>query len=481
MVTPEEIGNDPRHPELWDAPEHIRMELALTMSHIYRLGMTTASGGNMSVIDANGNVWITPSGTDKGELKPDDIVCVAPDGSFTGLHDPSMEYALHRDVYNARPDLRAIIHAHPPVLTSFSIVHRIPDTAMSASWHSVCGTAGYAGYAIPGTDSMGKIVASEFSKGHDAVIMENHAVVTGGADLGEALARLETLECCAVTTHAAGFTGEIVLPTVPREADADVRAAKRIVPPAVNTGPAGKTAVTGPVEETLAGDICRMTARACNRGLMYGYSGTVSARVSDSRFIITPEGVTRWNMKKESLLVSGAVELADGPGAGPGSSPALTGSGDQLTAGMPPDITGAGLTAWTHAAIYRRFPGIRAVITAQPPYLMAFAVTGKEIDVRTIPESWLLLREVPSVPYDLHSPVFEDVIGKLASGCPAVIINNDSVLVTGESLFQAFDRLEVAEATAKSLVLARQLGSVHQLTTEMVEDLGRKFTGKQSH
>ncbi|HQB52435.1 MAG TPA: class II aldolase/adducin family protein, partial [Bacteroidales bacterium] len=121
METPGDNGIDFRHPELWDEPDYIRKEIACTMSHIYRYGLTTTSGGNISVTDSLGNLWITPSGTDKGSLKPGEVVCVTHDGTWEGPFRPSSEYPLHRSVYAVRPDIRALIHAHPPLLTSFSI------------------------------------------------------------------------------------------------------------------------------------------------------------------------------------------------------------------------------------------------------------------------------------------------------------------------------------------------------------------------
>ena len=63
---------------------HPRDEIALTLSRIYRYKMTTTSGGNLSILDENGDIWITPSRVDKGTLKPSDIVCVKRDGSVTG-------------------------------------------------------------------------------------------------------------------------------------------------------------------------------------------------------------------------------------------------------------------------------------------------------------------------------------------------------------------------------------------------------------
>ncbi len=432
-----------RHPELWDTPDRMRKELANTMGHIYRHGMTTTSGGNLSAIDGLGNIWITPSGTDKGSLMPDDVVCVAPDGTVEGLHRPSMEYPLHSEVYKARPDIRALIHAHPPVLTSFSIVHRIPDTSVVREWRKICRSVGYAGYAIPGSSNMAEMVASEFSKGHDAVIMENHAVVAGGRDVAEALARLEALECCAVSIHASGFIGEISMPDYARENHPGQQEGS-------HAHPAGPDFVSGtvgdamsPVEELLAEDICRMAVRACGRGLMYGFSGTVSVRSTGNKFLITQEEVLRCYMGKENITMS---------------------EGNYLTA-----------NARMHAEIYRRFPSVNAVIMAQPAYLMAFAMTGKEIDVRTIPESWLLLREMPLVSSGALAPASDEIPGKLAAGSPSVLISNDSVLVTGENLLQAFDRLEVAEMTARSLIVGQSLGPVKPISSQDISELQKAF------
>lgn len=442
-MTSGDNGIDFRHPELWDTPDRIRKELAHTMGHIYRHGMTTTSGGNLSAIDGLGNIWITPSGTDKGSLMPDDVVCVAPDGTVEGKHRPSMEYPLHREVYKTRPDIRALIHAHPPVLTSFSIVHRIPDTSVVRAWREICGSVGYAGYAIPGSNTMADMVAAEFSKGHDAVIMENHAVVAGGRDLAEALARLEALESCAGAIHAAGFIGEIVIPDYSRE-DSSGQPAGRDghLPGREPESDRGGIALS-PDEELLAEDICRMAVRACGRGLMYGFSGTVSVRSTGNKFLITQEEVLRCYMGKESITMS---------------------EGTNLTA-----------NARMHAEIYRRFPSVNAVIMAQPPYLMAFAVTGKELDVRTIPESWLLLREMPLVSVAAIAPENEEIFAKLAAGSPAVLICNDSVLVTGESLLQAFDRLEVAEMTARSLIVGQSLGTVKPISSQDISELQKAF------
>ncbi len=93
---------------------HPREQITLIMKRIYNRVLTTTSGGNLSIIDENGDIWITPTGVDKGLMKPSDIVCVKADGTIIGDNKPSSEYPFHLAIYRERPDIRAIVHAHPP-------------------------------------------------------------------------------------------------------------------------------------------------------------------------------------------------------------------------------------------------------------------------------------------------------------------------------------------------------------------------------
>ena len=98
------------------------------MERIYRYRMTTTSGGNLSICDAGGDVWITPARVDKGGLRREDIVCVHSDDSMEGERRPSSELPIHRQIRERRPELGGIVHAHPTALVAFSLVHRVPDT-----------------------------------------------------------------------------------------------------------------------------------------------------------------------------------------------------------------------------------------------------------------------------------------------------------------------------------------------------------------
>ncbi len=189
---------------------HPRDQIAIIISRIYQRGLTTTSGGNISMIDDNGDVWVTPSAVDKGSLKPSDIMCVKSDGTIIGPHKPSSEYPFHIAIYKSRPDIKAIIHAHPPALVSFSIVRQIPDTNVIVQAKKICGPIGYAAYELPGSFALGEKIADEFKKGFDAIIMENHGTVLGGIDLVDAFQRFETLEFCARTILYGTSLGEVL-------------------------------------------------------------------------------------------------------------------------------------------------------------------------------------------------------------------------------------------------------------------------------
>ncbi|MCX7886188.1 MAG: class II aldolase/adducin family protein, partial [Verrucomicrobiae bacterium] len=150
---------------------HPRDEIMRTMERIYRYRMTTTSGGNISIREPNGDIWITPARADKGSLTRDDIVRVSPDGTVEGLHRPSSEFPFHRAVYEARPDIRAVVHAHPVALVAFSICRQTPDTRLFHQAHSVCGRIGFAPYAPPGGRQLGDRIAEVFRAGCDSVIL----------------------------------------------------------------------------------------------------------------------------------------------------------------------------------------------------------------------------------------------------------------------------------------------------------------------
>lgn len=419
---------------------HPRDQITKIISRIYKRGMTTTSGGNISIIDENGDIWVTPSAIDKGSLRASDIVCVKKDGTVIGKHKPSSEFPFHKAIYEMRPDIKSIIHAHPPALVSFSIVRKIPNTNIISQAKHVCGPIGYATYEIPGSEELGEVIAKEFEKGYKAVIMENHGTVLGGSDLDDAFQRFEALELSACTII---YGSQIGKPSYLTDSQIDQFEAQV---PAMRPEMEVTEHPSDECEKRLK--ICKIVHRACEQGLMISSYGTVSVRWKDNDFLITPTDVNRWDMSIEDI-----VQIKDG----------------KREKGKTPSRA-----TWIHQEIYKRYPKVNSIIMTQPPYLMAFGVTKKYLDVRTIPESWIFLQDIPSLSYGSHFKTNKNQEIVL-NNTTAVIIENDSVMVTGDELLQTFDYLEVAEFSAKSLVMGASLGDMVPINDNQVDELRKKF------
>ncbi len=422
---------------------HPRNQIVEIINRIYKRRLTTTSGGNISVIDENGDIWITPSGVDKGSLLPSDIMCVKYDGRIEGKHKPSSEYPFHRAIYKIRPDLKAVIHAHPPGLVAFSIVRKIPDTNTLSQSKFSCGAVGYAPYALPGSEELGKEIAYEFEKGFDSVIMENHGTVVGGADLDNAFQRFETLESVAITLLNAASLGE----SKPLSEEEII--AYHDKTQAMNL-PELESVNHSPNELDLREEICKIVRRSCEQGLMISSYGIVSARLSGNDFLITPKDLSRWEFQPNDI-----VQIK---------------GGKREKGKVPSRMT------LIHQKIYEQNPHINSIIVSQPNYVMAFGCSGQTFNVRTIPESWIFLQDIPLLPFNTLINNEDKILEELKHRS-SVIISNNSYIVTGKNLLQTFDYLEVAEFSAKSLVMGAALGNLIPINDEQVEDLRKKFIG----
>ena len=420
---------------------HPRDQIILVINRIYKKGLTTTSGGNLSIIDEEGKIWITPSAVDKGSLTPRDIICLHPDGTIEGPHKPSSELPFHKAIYEIRPDIKSVVHAHPPALVSFSIVRKVPDTRIIPQAQQVCGPIGYARYKLPGSVQLGDQIAQEFAKGFNSVIMENHGTVVGGGNLIEAYERFEAMEFCGRTLINAKSVGEPKFLNDEQLAAFDAQIPHDL--------PELDEVVVASDEKAIRTDIVRIVRRACDQGLMMSTYGTASVRWRGNDFLITPTNVTRWNIGLEDV-----VQIRDGKRE-PGKVPSRS--------------------TWLHHEIYRKNPHVNAIILTQPPYLMAFGATHEEMDVKTIPESWIFLQDMPNLPFGSQFAGKPDIPDLISRSVSAVLINNDAIVVTGNSLLQAFDRLEVAEFSAKSLCMGKAIGEFYPIGEEEIEELRRAF------
>jgi L-fuculose-phosphate aldolase len=409
--------------------QHPRDQITEIISRIYTAKMTTTSGGNISIIDENGDIWVTPSAIDKGSLQRKDIVCVRKDGSVKGHHKPSSEFPFHKAIFEARPDIKAVIHAHPPALVSYSIVRKLPNTNIIPQAKNVCGPIGYAAYDIPGGEGLGVKIASEFKKGFNAVIMENHGIVLGGIDLKDAYVRFETLEFAARTIINARTIGEPVYLS-----DDQLRAFESQIP-----------------ADLPEMDLVEHTADelSIRRNISESSYGTVSVRWRGDDFLITPRNVPRWEIDLEDIIQI---------------------RGGKREAGKLPSRA-----IQIHAQIYKENPHVNSIILTQPPNIMAFGVSNAKLDVRTIPESWIFLQDILQVEFGKQFDQAGTIAKMFSPSTPAILIQNDSIIVTGDKLLQTFDRLEVAEFSARSLIMGHPLGDLVPINSDQIEDLRRKF------
>lgn len=202
-------------------------------------------------------------------------------------------------------------------------------------------------------------------------------------------------------------------------------------------------------EREIRTEITKIVRRACQQGMMISSYGTVSRRLKGNDFLITPTNKSRWDIFPEDIV--------------------LIKDGKREKGKLPSRAT------WLHQELYRKNPEINSIILTQSPYLMAYGVTGKKFDVRTIPESWIFLQDVPNMPFGSHFKDRNEILDIIDKDTPVVIVENDSVVVTGDKLLQTFDRLEVAEFSAKSLVLGHSIGDLIPIGAEEIEDLRKKF------
>ena len=422
---------------------HPRDEILQAMERIYRYRMTTTSGGNLSIGEDNGDVWITPARLDKGALRREDIVRVRADGSVEGTRRPSSELPLHQEIRRRRPELRGIVHAHPVALVAFSLVHRVPETRLFHQSRHVCGEGGFAPYELPGSAALGDSVATAFERGYNCVILENHGVVTAGLTFQQAFRRFETFEFTAKTIIKGSLLGEVRLLT-----DGEIALERHRAACTESFEHGAPSSEEAEVRRTLG----EFVHRAYRQRLFISTQGTYSARLDGESFAITPAEMDRGTLGAGDLVLM---------------------RGGRHEAGKTPSRA-AGL----HDAIYRRHPDVGAIINAYPVNATAFSVTGAELDTRTIPESYVVVRHVGRAPFGQQFEAPEELARSLSPERPAMILENDGVMVTGAGVLEAFDRLEVLESTAEALINCRAVGSLKPLSANVTRELDVAFFGK---
>ena len=207
-----------------DMEHRLRHDIVLVGQILHQKGFVGATDGNISVRLGHDRVLVTPSGVSKGLLKPDfllvadlegHIIFSASDGE-RWLH-PSSEFPLHLQAYRQRPDVRAVVHAHPPIAIACSIAGISLETPVIPEVVVTLGGIPTTPYATPGTQE-GAAVIRDYIQSYDAMILDHHGVVTVGETAMSAYLKLEKVEHAAEIILAAAQLGSIT-PLPPDQVD----------------------------------------------------------------------------------------------------------------------------------------------------------------------------------------------------------------------------------------------------------------------
>lgn len=185
----------------------LRQQIIKCCQRLDRLGFVAATDGNVSARADDRDILITPSGLAKGELKPEQILLTDIEGRIIrGEGGASSEIKMHLYAYRMRPDIKAVVHAHPPTATAFAAAGiSLTDPVLPEVILTV-GPVPLAKYATPSTDEVPKSIAPHLKK-HNAILLANHGVLTVGQDITEALHRMERVEHLAKIMLVAGQLG----------------------------------------------------------------------------------------------------------------------------------------------------------------------------------------------------------------------------------------------------------------------------------
>jgi L-fuculose-phosphate aldolase len=184
-----------------------RADLVRVCRLIYEKGWVAMNDGNVSMrLDAN-RILCTPTAISKGQIEADDlIICDSNGKKVDGRRDGTSEIAMHLTVYGMRPDVRAVVHAHPPVATGFATAGRALDKALLPEVVIHLGAVPLAAYGLPGTAALSDGMVP-YIPNYDAVLLENHGCTTWGGDVWQAFFRMEMVEHFARITFVAEMMG----------------------------------------------------------------------------------------------------------------------------------------------------------------------------------------------------------------------------------------------------------------------------------
>ena len=189
------------------AEEQIRADIVEAGRRLYARAYIASNDGNISARLDDQRLITTPKSVSKGFMTPDMLVIVDYQGhKVAGDRDPSTELPMHLEIYRNRPDVNAVVHAHPPLATGFAVAGIPLTRAVLAEVITTLGSIPIAAYGTPSTDELPAAVR-KYIKAHDGMLLANHGAVTCGPDVMGAYYKMETIEHFAKISLVARLLG----------------------------------------------------------------------------------------------------------------------------------------------------------------------------------------------------------------------------------------------------------------------------------
>jgi L-fuculose-phosphate aldolase len=209
--------------------QQLREDIVQVGRLMFEKGWIAANDGNVSIRLDEKRLLATPTGVSKGMMRVEDlIICNIHGDKLCGQRECTTEMGMHVAIYEKRPDIRAVVHAHPPVATGFAAAGRALNVALLPEVVICLGSVPLADYGLPGTPALIEGMLPYIPK-YDAILMANHGAVAYAEDVLQAYWRMETVEHFArITLVAELLGGPKALPRVEVQKLFDSRARYRV-------------------------------------------------------------------------------------------------------------------------------------------------------------------------------------------------------------------------------------------------------------
>lgn len=411
------------------------------IKRLYDKGLTTMSGGNLSIKSENG-VFVTPSEVDKGGLTPEDMMWEKPDGTITGKHRVTSEFPVHKAIYDCNPGKGAVLHSHTSSILGTSAARRLPELRLySTAWRQFGGKIGLARYAEPGTPDLALETTRVLDGTKDGAILENHGVFLVGETMESCYDQLEDLDLLVKIesgVHLLGGTPALLSPQALAELEN---------PPDMAIAPLGTgyTPAPCPGERRLLLDLLQ---RAYHRQISTCKNCCISLRLPSGDVLVNPGDFDVLKLTLDDLVV--------------------------LHQGRYLGELAPHQDAYLHLSIYEHQPKLGSVITARPPYAMAYGACSVPYSSRFIPECYGYLRDIEKLPFCQGPALCQALEQYFDDFHVSALVQNHLFVVAAEHGLKAYDRLEVAESTAQALHTTAPVAAPVEMDDRSIQQINRK-------